>query len=74
MTLETKHIPALADAIKFYYGDSELMELCTAFDVELSYPREIWRANILLGRVLLFKTLNMAINRRFLQALVVSLV
>ena len=37
MALDTKHIATLADATKFYYNDIELMELCSAFDVNRKY-------------------------------------
>jgi hypothetical protein len=72
MALDTKYIATLADATKFYYNDSELMELCTAFDVGLSYhllsgvPHVAWVRS-------LFENIEQGNNRRFLRALVVSL-
>jgi hypothetical protein len=72
MALDTKYIATLADATKFYYNDSELMELCTAFDVDLSYhlisgvPHLAWMRS-------LFQKIEHGNNRRFLRALVVSL-
>lgn len=73
MALDTKYIAILADATKFYYNDSELMELCTAFDVDLSYhllsgvPHVAWVRS-------LFQKIEHGNNRRFLRALVVSLI
>jgi hypothetical protein len=72
MALDTKYIATLADATKFYYKDSELMELCTAFDVGLSFhllsgvPHVAWVRS-------LFENIEQGNNRRFLQALVGSL-
>ena len=72
MALDTKYIAILADATKFYYNDSELMELCTAFDVDLSYhllsgvPHVAWVRSLI-------QYLEHGNNRRFLRVLVVSL-
>jgi len=72
MALDTKYIATLADATKFYYNDSELMELCTAFDVDLSYhllsgvPHLAWMRSII-------QNIDHGNNRRLLRALVVSL-
>lgn len=72
MALDTKYIATLADATKFYYNDSELMELCTAFDVDLSYhmlsgvPHVAWVRSLI-------QNIEHGNNRRFLRALVVSL-
>jgi len=73
MALDTKYIATLADATKFYYNDSELMELCTAFDVALPFhllsgvPHVAWVRSLL-------QNIEHGNNRRFLRALVVSLV
>lgn len=72
MALDQKYVAILADATKFYYNDSELMELCTAFDVDLSYhllsgvPHVAWVRSLI-------QNLERGNNRRFLRALVVSL-
>lgn len=72
MAQYTKHIATLADATKFYYSDSELMELCTAFDVDLSYhllsgvPHLAWVRSLI-------QYIEHGNNRRFLQALLLSL-
>jgi hypothetical protein len=72
MSQYTKYIATLADATKFYYSDSELMELCTAFDVDLSYhllsgvPHLAWVRSLI-------QYIDHGNNRRFLQVLVLSL-
>jgi hypothetical protein len=72
MTLDPKYITTLADATKFYYSDSELMELCTAFEVDLSYhllsgvPHLAWVRSLL-------HNIDQGNNRRFLRTLVESL-
>lgn len=72
MALDRKYIAILADATKFYYNDSELMELCTAFEVDLSYhllsgvPHLAWARSLI-------QYIDRGNNRRFLNALVVSL-
>lgn len=72
MALDKKFIAILADATKFYYNDSELMELCTAFEVDLSYhllsgvPHLAWARSLI-------QYIDRGNNRRFLMALVVSL-
>jgi hypothetical protein len=72
MALDTKYITTLADATKFYYNDSELMELCTAFDVDLSYhllsgvPHLAWVRSLI-------QYIDHGNNRRLLQALAASL-
>jgi len=73
MALETKYITTLADATKFYYDDSELMELCTAFDVDLSYPLHSGVPHVAWARSLI-QNAEHGNNRRFLRALVASLV
>ena len=35
--MEITHIPILADGLREYYEDSELLELCGLFDVQLEY-------------------------------------
>ena len=72
MALETKYITTLADATKFYYDDSELMELCTAFDVDLSYPLHSGVPHVAWARSLI-QNAEHGNNRRFLRALVASL-
>jgi hypothetical protein len=73
MPLDAKYITILADATKFYYNDSELMELCTAFEVDLSYhllsgiPYLAWSRSIL-------QNIDQGNNRRFLRALVTSII
>jgi hypothetical protein len=73
MPLDAKYITILADATKFYYNDSELMELCTAFEVELSYhllsgiPYLAWSRSIL-------QNIDQGNNRRFLRALITSII
>jgi len=72
MALDNKYIAILADATKFYYSDSELMELCTAFEVDLSYhllsgvPHLAWARSLI-------QYIDRGNNRRFLMALVASL-
>jgi hypothetical protein len=72
MAFDKKYIAILADATKFYYNDSELMELCTAFDVDLSYhllsgvPHVAWVRSLI-------QYIEHGNNRRFLRALLVSL-
>jgi hypothetical protein len=72
MPLDPKYITTLADATKFYYSDSELMELCTAFEVDLSYhllsgvPHLAWVRSLL-------QNIDQGNNGRFLRALVGSL-
>ena len=72
MSLAPKYITTLADATKFYYSDSELMELCTAFEVDLSYhilsgvPHMAWFRSLL-------QNIDRGNNRRFLRSLVGSL-
>jgi hypothetical protein len=72
MTKYTEYIATLADATKFYYSDSELMELCTAFNVDLSYhllsgvPHLAWMRSLI-------QYIEYGNNRRFLQVLVLSL-
>ena len=72
MSQYTKYIATLADATKFYYSDSELMELCTSFDVDLSYhllsgvPHLAWVRSLI-------QYIEHGNNRRFLQVLVLSL-
>jgi hypothetical protein len=72
MPLDAKFIPILADATKFYYNDSELMELCTAFEVDLSYhllsgiPYLAWARSLL-------QNIDQGNNRRFLRSLVASI-
>jgi hypothetical protein len=72
MPLDPKHITTLADATKFYYSDSELMELCTAFEVDLSYHLLSGVPHLAWGRSLL-QNIDQGNNRRFLRALVGSL-
>jgi hypothetical protein len=71
MALDPKYITTLADATKFYYDDSELMELCDAFDVDFSYPfGDV--AHVALARSFI-QNVEHGNNRRFLRALVASL-
>jgi hypothetical protein len=72
MALDTKYITTLADATKFYYDDSELMELCTAFDVDLSYPLHSGVQHVAWARSLIQNT-ELGNNRIFLRELVASL-
>jgi hypothetical protein len=72
MAQYTEYIATLADASKFYYSDSELMELCTAFEVDLSYhllsgvPHLAWVRSLI-------QYIDHGNNRRFLQVLASSL-
>lgn len=71
MALDTKYITTLADAAKFYYEDSELMELCAAFDVDLSYPSYSGVPHVAWARSII-ENIEHGNNRRFLRTLVAS--
>ena len=73
MALDMKYIATLADGIKFYYEESELMELCAAFDVDLSYPLSGGVPYVAWARYLV-QNIEHGNNRRFLLTLVPSLV
>jgi hypothetical protein len=73
MALDAKYITILADATKCYYNDSELRELCGAFDVELPYHQFGTMPHVAWARALI-RNLEHGNNRRFLVVLVGSLV
>ena len=72
MAIEAKHITALADATKFYYDPSELLELHAGFGLNFSYDPYAGVQYVAWARSLI-KNVEHGNNRRFLTALVASL-
>ena len=73
MGIDAKYITVLADATKSYFVDSELMELSASFDIDFSYDLCAGVAHVAWARSLI-RNVEHGNNRRFLLALVSSLV
>lgn len=73
MGIDAKYITILADATKFYYDNSELMELSAGFGLDFSYDLCTGVAHVAWARSLI-RNVEHGNNRRFLLALVASLV
>lgn len=72
MSLDMKYITILADATKSYYADPELMELVVGFSLDFSYNFYTGVQHVAWARSLI-QTVEHGNNRRFLMALVTSL-
>jgi hypothetical protein len=73
MGIDAKHITTLADATKFYYEASELLELHAGFSLNFSYDLYTGVQYVAWARSLI-QNVDQGNNRRFLLALVASLI